>query len=90
MIGRIFTRVTRCPRRRACPRTVLAVALFGLGLIGFAGLARPAPWLVWNASASAPIGLYRVVSDNAARGDLVLAHAPESVRAATASAPPTT
>jgi conjugative transfer signal peptidase TraF len=54
--------------------------LFGLSLIGLAALARPAPRLVWNASASAPIGLYRVVRDNTARGDLVLAHAPDSAR----------
>lgn len=80
MIGRTLTRVGRCRRGRARPRTVLALSSFGLGLIGLASLARPAPWLVWNASASAPIGLYRVVSDNAARGDLVLVRAPESVR----------
>jgi conjugative transfer signal peptidase TraF len=35
---------------------------------------------VWNLSASAPIGLYRVVLGNATRGDLVLVHAPDSVR----------
>ena len=80
MMGRSLTRVGRRQRGRPRPRTVLALALFGLGLIGLATLARPAPWLVWNASASAPIGLYRVVLDNAARGDLVLVHAPESVR----------
>jgi conjugative transfer signal peptidase TraF len=27
-------------------------------------LADPAPWLIWNASASAPIGLYRIHSDH--------------------------
>ena len=80
MIGRSLTPEGRCPRRRARPRSVLALALSALGLIGFAALARPAPWLVWNASASAPIGLYRVVPDNAARGDLVLVHAPDSAR----------
>jgi conjugative transfer signal peptidase TraF len=35
---------------------------------------------VWNASASAPIGLYRVLPENAVRGDLVLVRTPESVR----------
>lgn len=80
MIGRILTRVPRPRRGRTRPCTVLALALFALGLIGLATLARPAPRLVWNASASAPIGLYRVVPDNAARGDLVFVHAPESVR----------
>jgi conjugative transfer signal peptidase TraF len=54
--------------------------LFGLGLIGLATLARPAPWLVWNASASAPIGLYRVLPGKPVRGNLVLVHTPDSVR----------
>ena len=80
MIGQSLTPVGRRPRGHARPRTVRALALFGLGLVGLAALARPAPWLVWNASASAPIGLYRVVPDNGARGDLVLVHMPESVR----------
>jgi conjugative transfer signal peptidase TraF len=35
---------------------------------------------VWNASASAPIGLYRLLSGNAVRGDLVLVRTPNSVR----------
>jgi conjugative transfer signal peptidase TraF len=54
--------------------------LFGLGLIGLAALGRPAPWLVWNASASAPIGFYRILPGEAGPGDLVLVHTPESVR----------
>lgn len=51
----------------------------GLGLIGFTVFADPSPRLVWNASASAPIGLYFVGLDAPVRDDLVLAHAPESV-----------
>lgn len=40
------------------------------------------PLLVWNASASAPIGLYAASPpDMIARGDLVLAFAPRSARA---------
>lgn len=62
------------------PRAVLALSLLGLGLIGFAALDRPAPWLVWNASPSVPIGLYRVLPGKPVRGDLVLANTPESVR----------
>jgi conjugative transfer signal peptidase TraF len=54
--------------------------LLGLGLIGLATLARPAPWLVWNASASAPIGLYRVLSGKPVHGDLALVRTPDSVR----------
>src|SRR5215510_3209158 len=80
MIGRILTRAKRRQRRRGRPRAVLIPALLGLGLIGLAALARQAPWLVWNASASAPIGLYRVLSGNAVRGDLVLVRTPNSVR----------
>jgi conjugative transfer signal peptidase TraF len=80
MIGRILTRAGRHRRGRRRPRAVLALALLGLGLIGLAALARPTPWLVWNASASAPIGFYRVLSGNAVRGDLVLVRTPESVR----------
>lgn len=43
-------------------------------------LIHPAPRLVWNASASAPVGLYLVLSGNPSRGDLVLVHTPDSVR----------
>jgi len=80
MTGRILTPAKRRRRVRGRPRAVLALTLFGLGLIGLAALVRPAPWLVWNASASAPIGLYRVLPGNAVRGDLVLVRTPNSVR----------
>ena len=80
MIERFLTQAKRRRRVRRRPRTVLALTLFGLGLIGLATLARPAPWLVWNASASAPVGFYRVLPGNAVRGDLVLVRTPESVR----------
>ena len=80
MIAWILTHVGGLRRRRRRPRAILALALLGLGLIGLAMLARPAPWLVWNASASAPIGLYRVLPGTPVRGDLVLVHTPESVR----------
>lgn len=78
----ILLRTNRHRRRRGRrrPRAVLALALLGLGLIGLASLARPAPCLVWNASASAPIGLYRVLQGDAVRGDLVLVRTPNSVR----------
>lgn len=57
----------------------LAAMLAGLALIGFFSAARPAPQLVWNASASAPIGLYRVVSGAPERGDFVLVRIPKSI-----------
>ncbi|TGT57755.1 S26 family signal peptidase [Mesorhizobium sp. M00.F.Ca.ET.170.01.1.1] len=65
--------------RRIRARNVIACTAFGLALIGFSAFAKPSPWLVWNASASAPVGLYRVVAGVPARGDLVLARAPEFI-----------
>jgi conjugative transfer signal peptidase TraF len=80
MIEPFVTRTKRRRRGRRRPRAVLALTLFGLGFIGLATLARPAPWLVWNASASAPIGLYRVLPGKPASGDLVLVRTPDSAR----------
>ena len=71
---------------RARRRPVLAASMIGLALLGLAAVfdfaVRPAPRLVWNASASAPVGLWRI--DPHARlhsGDMVLARTPRSVRA---------
>ncbi len=80
MMERLLTRTKRRRRGRRRPRAVLALSLLGLSLIGLAALARPAPWLVWNASASAPVGLYRVLPGKPNRGDLVLVRTPDSVR----------
>jgi type IV secretory pathway protease TraF len=46
----------------------LVATLAGIALVGFSAIAHPQPRLVWNASASAPIGLYRVVSGAPERG----------------------
>lgn len=51
----------------------------GIAAVGFTDIAPPAPILVWNASASAPIGLYRVVPGTPQRGDLVLVRTPRSI-----------
>lgn len=48
----------RHPRGR--PRALLSVSLAGLAAMGFSAFAAPTPRLIWNASASAPIGLYRL------------------------------
>ncbi|MDF1628013.1 MAG: conjugative transfer signal peptidase TraF [Parvibaculaceae bacterium] len=56
---------------------LLATALAGASLIGFSAFAKPKPWLVWNASSSAPIGLYRVLPGVPRRGDLALVYPPE-------------
>ena len=68
-------------RRGHRPRAILALGMLGLGAAGLPLLGRPAPLLIYNASASAPIGLYRVrPADPIRRGDLVLARTPPSVR----------
>lgn len=65
------------PRRR---RRLLLLMALGIGLIGAAALVEPLPRLVWNASASAPRGLYLRLSQDFVRGDLVLARLPEEAR----------
>lgn len=57
----------------------LAATLVGIALVGFSAIAHPQPHLVWNASASTPIGLYRVVSGRPERGDFVLVRIPKSI-----------
>lgn len=65
--------------------------LFGLIAIAAAPVAATAIWkaptlLVWNASASAPIGLYRVESGAPVRrGDMVVAWLPQGARLLAAS-----
>jgi conjugative transfer signal peptidase TraF len=55
--------------------------MLGLGLVGLPLLVRPAPRLVYNASASAPIGLYLVRPiSTITRGDLLLIETPKEVR----------
>ncbi|SBV92688.1 conjugative transfer signal peptidase TraF [Telmatospirillum sp. J64-1] len=57
----------------------LAAMLAGIALVGFSAIAHPQPHLVWNASASAPIGLYRVVSGASERGDFIFVRLPKSI-----------
>lgn len=74
-------RLRRRSRGRAHGRAIPVLGLAGLGLLGFATFGRPAPLVIYNASASAPIGFYYVLPPQPIRrGDLVLAHTPESVR----------
>ena len=57
--------------RRALRATAAAATIFSTSFIAVAWL-KPAPRLLWNASASAPIGLYRVdVGAPPRLGDLV-------------------
>lgn len=72
--------------RAAKARHRRRVRRIGIGAVGIAVLLStvalpPAPRLVWNASASAPIGLYAVSPDTAAKpGDMVVARLPEPYR----------
>jgi conjugative transfer signal peptidase TraF len=78
--GGLRSLLPRWLRRRSVRVLALAsLALLGLGL---AAALDPAPHLVWNASASAPLGLYWVDRDRSAEpGDFVLTWPPEEVRA---------
>ncbi|SHL52293.1 conjugative transfer signal peptidase TraF [Sphingobium sp. YR657] len=72
-------------RPRPRPRRVLITGGIGLMLVGAAAISdfivRPAPRIVWNASASAPIGLWRIHALAPLRtGDMVLIRTPISVR----------
>lgn len=67
-------------RRRRLRRRGLALAL-GVAALGLTIAFPPRPRLLWNASASAPIGLYRISAGAApAPGDLVVAWLPEPAR----------
>ena len=64
---------------RTWPAAGAALLIVALGAVS---LARPRPLLIWNASASAPTGLYRVAAiRNPARGDRVAARLPAPWRA---------
>jgi type IV secretory pathway protease TraF len=66
-------------RRRLTVRGAV-VASACLGLLATV-IAPPLPRLVWNASASMPVGLYRVIPGAAVRvGDIAIAWAPSAVR----------
>ena len=60
---------------------IAVTAALAVAALGFSACTHPTPRLVWNASPSAPIGLYWVARGSSlARGDLVLATLPEAVR----------
>lgn len=75
--------LARAVRHRRRP--ILIAGGIGLAMLGFAATldfaVRPAPRVVWNASASAPIGFWRIHPDTRIHtGDMVLATTPSSVR----------
>ena len=72
-------RAARLRRRRLLRRAVLLAA--GGSLVVATIVAPPAPRLVWNASASAPIGLYAVdPGTRVAPGDMFIARIPARFR----------
>ncbi|MDZ7281349.1 S26 family signal peptidase [Sphingomonas sanguinis] len=59
----------------------IAIGAVGIALLLSTLALPPAPRLVWNASASAPIGLYTVAPGTAAQpGDMVIARLPKPYR----------
>jgi conjugative transfer signal peptidase TraF len=72
--------ILRRRRRRQRP-VVLALAGLGIAILSLTPTERAMPWLVWNGSASAPVGLYSVTDMPAERGALVLVRPPADVAA---------
>ena len=69
----------RAKRKRLLRRA--AVGAIGVGALLATAAVPPVPRLVWNASASAPIGLYLVSPGTAIRrGDMVIARVPIAFR----------
>ncbi|MFT4053929.1 MAG: S26 family signal peptidase [Novosphingobium sp.] len=76
--------------KRTARRYLLVTGVLGIALIGVGGWIdlsiQPAPRLVWNASVSAPVGLWRIHPGVRLRtGDMVLARTPASVRSLAAA-----
>ncbi len=73
-------RTARRRLSRAAHRRALLLAGTALVALGFSVMARPAPILVWNSSASVPLGLYLVLPETRLRpGDMALVTPPESI-----------
>lgn len=71
--------MTALRRRRAA---TVVVMLAGLGLIAVPAVAGWQPRIVWNASASVPLGLYvTMTAEGIAHGDLVLVRPPKTLEA---------
>jgi conjugative transfer signal peptidase TraF len=68
-------------RRMTCLATVTMTSL-AVVFVGITSLLHPVPKLIWNASASVPIGLYTVKPTGAHHvGDLVVVRPPEPLAA---------
>jgi conjugative transfer signal peptidase TraF len=75
-------RQRKATRRQRVVRSIATGTL--CTLVGVSAMVRPSPHLVWNASKSAPVGLYHVVPIHVLqRGDMVVARlAPAAARLA--------
>lgn len=78
-----LARERRADRLRRRP--MLAWVGFGLAMLGLSATrdrhAGPTPWLAWNASGSAPIGLWRIHPGmGVAVGDMAMVRTPDGVR----------
>lgn len=71
-------RADRGPHSRRAWRALGFVMM--LSILATSASLVPTPRLVWNASASVPVGFYWRVAGRPARGDLVLARAPRWAR----------
>ena len=72
----------RARRRRRSRRLVLGAMAVSVLALAAVVIVHPVPRLMWNGSASAPLGLYRIdVVEVLGRGDLVLVLPPVSARA---------
>jgi type IV secretory pathway protease TraF len=61
-------------------RTILRLSAIGIATLAGAATIPHAPVLVWNATASAPVGLYVRLPESAPkRGDLVLVRPPVAI-----------
>lgn len=59
---------------------ILLTGYCAIGAVVIPAFVRPVPRLVWNASASVPVGLYAArPAGSVKRGDLVAAHAPAPI-----------
>jgi len=59
-------------------RNIVITAIAGIGALAMTAAQR-SPWLVWNASTSVPIGLYRTDGSAPLRGELALLRLPMTI-----------
>jgi type IV secretory pathway protease TraF len=73
--GRATRSATRTSKHRLC-----TLALLGIGSLAILFPKAGAPVLLWNASPSVPIGLYRLTSGALVTGALAVIRLPEPLR----------